>query len=67
MGRPSGCTTRAGCAHHFAASSTLKAATVILSGASTIILGVQNLDFWAGLGFTPVALATVFARHRAIL
>jgi len=34
---------------------------VILTGASTIILGVQNLDFWAGFGFALVALATVLA------
>jgi hypothetical protein len=43
------------------ASSVLKAATVVLSGASTVILGVQNLDFWAGLGFALVALVTVLA------
>lgn len=43
------------------ASSTLKAATILLSGASTIILGVQNLDFWAGIGFALVALTTVVA------
>src|SRR5690349_11567610 len=36
------------------ASSILKAATVLLTGASTIILGVQNLDFWAGFGFALV-------------
>lgn len=42
-------------------SSTLKTAVVLLTGASTIILGVQNLDFWAGLGFALVALATVLA------
>jgi hypothetical protein len=33
----------------------------VLSGASTIILGVQNLDFRAGLGFALVALTTVVA------
>jgi hypothetical protein len=41
------------------ASSMLKIGTLTLSAASTIILGVQNLDFWAGLGFALVALATV--------
>jgi hypothetical protein len=34
---------------------------VLLTGASTIILGVQDLDFSAGLGFALVALATVLA------
>jgi hypothetical protein len=43
------------------ASSVLKTATVALAGSSTIILGIQNLDFWAGLGFALVALATVLA------
>jgi hypothetical protein len=41
------------------ASSALKIATLSLSAASTIILGVQDLDFWTGLGFALVALATV--------
>jgi hypothetical protein len=31
----------------------------MLSAASTIILGVQDLDFWAGIGFALVALVTV--------
>jgi hypothetical protein len=33
-------------------------ASLILSGASTIILGLQNLDFWTELGFSLVAIAT---------
>lgn len=41
------------------ASSVLKIATLALSAASTIILGIQNLDFWTGIGFALVALATV--------
>jgi hypothetical protein len=42
-----------------AASSLIKLGTVMLSAASTIILGIQDLDFWTGLGFALVALATV--------
>jgi hypothetical protein len=34
---------------------------VILTRSSTIILGVQNLNVWAGLGFTLVASATALA------
>jgi len=41
------------------ASSALKVGILALTGASTIILGAQNLDFWTGLGFALVALATV--------
>ncbi|MFJ9950600.1 DUF4231 domain-containing protein [Kitasatospora sp. NPDC091207] len=41
------------------ASSALKVLTLLLSGASTIILGLQNLDFWAGLGFALVAVVTL--------
>jgi hypothetical protein len=36
-----------------------KILTLSLSGASTIILGLQNLNFWAGLGFSLVAVTTV--------
>jgi hypothetical protein len=43
------------------ASSILKLGTIALSAASTIILGVQDLDFWTGVGFALVALATVGA------
>jgi hypothetical protein len=43
------------------ASSALKLGTIALSAASTIILGVQDLDFWTGVGFALVALATVGA------
>jgi hypothetical protein len=32
-----------------------------LSAASTVILGLQDLDFWASLGFSLVALSTVVA------
>ncbi|MFD0277588.1 DUF4231 domain-containing protein [Kitasatospora sp. NPDC127111] len=41
------------------ASSALKVLTLSLSAASTIILGLQDLDFWAGLGFALVALVTL--------
>jgi hypothetical protein len=32
-----------------------------VSAASTVILGLQDLGFWAGLGFSLVALSTVVA------
>lgn len=41
------------------ASSMIKLGTVLLSAASTIILGIQDLDFWTGVGFALVAVATV--------
>ncbi|MFG3053774.1 DUF4231 domain-containing protein [Kitasatospora sp. NPDC048239] len=41
------------------ASSALKVLTLLLSAASTIILGLQDLDFWAGLGFALVAVVTL--------
>jgi hypothetical protein len=41
------------------AASLVKIATLVLSAASTIILGVQNLDFWTGVGFALVATVTV--------
>ena len=40
-------------------SSTLRVTTLALSAASTIILGLQNLDFWSSVGFTLTALVTV--------
>ncbi|AUG81146.1 hypothetical protein CFP65_6492 [Kitasatospora sp. MMS16-BH015] len=41
------------------ASSVLKLVTLGLSAASTVILGLQNLDFWAGLAFALVAVVTL--------
>ena len=41
------------------AATTVKVATLVLSAASTIILGVQDLDFWTGVGFALVATVTV--------
>jgi hypothetical protein len=40
-------------------SVAVRLVSLALSGASTIILGLQNLDFWASLGFALVALVTV--------
>jgi len=40
-------------------SSATKVLSLLMSGAATIILGLQNLTFWAGLGFSLVALTTV--------
>jgi hypothetical protein len=40
-------------------SSTTKVLSLVLSGASTIILGLQDLNFWAGLAFSLVALTTI--------
>ncbi|MFJ1757004.1 DUF4231 domain-containing protein [Kitasatospora sp. NPDC088134] len=40
-------------------SSLLRVLTLALSAASTIILGLQDLDFWAGLGFALVAVVTL--------
>jgi len=45
--------------HFRLASSALKVLTLSLSAASTIILGLQNLDFWAGLAFALVAVVTL--------
>ncbi|HEY7592848.1 MAG TPA: DUF4231 domain-containing protein [Actinophytocola sp.] len=42
-----------------AAASLVKIATLVLSAASTIILGVQDLDLWTGIGFALVATVTV--------
>lgn len=41
------------------AASTTRVAALGLSAASTVILGLQDLDFWASLGFSLVALSTV--------
>lgn len=41
------------------AASLTRMAILSLSAASTVILGLQDLDFWASLGFTLVALSTV--------
>lgn len=40
-------------------SSATKILSLLMSGAATIILGLQDLTFWAGLGFSLVALTTV--------
>jgi hypothetical protein len=40
-------------------SSGVKLLSLALSGSATIILGLQHLSFWAGLGFSLVALLTV--------
>ncbi len=40
-------------------SSGTKMLSLLMLGAATIILGLQNLSFWAGLGFSLVALTTV--------
>lgn len=40
-------------------SSVLRIGSLALSAASTIILGLQDLDFWTGLGFAFVTVATV--------
>lgn len=46
--------------HRFSSlSSATKIVSLALSGSATIILGLQHLSFWAGLGFSLVALITV--------
>lgn len=40
-------------------ASAVKLLSLVLSAAATIILGLQNLSFWAGLAFSLVALGTV--------
>ncbi len=40
-------------------SSLTRILSLAMSGAATIILGLQNLTFWAGVGFSLVALTTV--------
>ena len=42
-----------------AAASLIKLGSLLLAAASTIILGIQDLDFWTGIGFALVATATV--------
>src|SRR5687768_7810859 len=41
------------------AASVTRMILLALSAASTVILGLQDLDFWASLGFSLVALSTV--------
>jgi hypothetical protein len=41
------------------AASLVKLLSLVLLAASTVILGLQDLDFWSGLGFSLVALVTV--------
>ncbi|MFF1491966.1 DUF4231 domain-containing protein [Streptomyces sp. NPDC058304] len=40
-------------------SSVIKMLTLTLSAASTVILGLQNLNVWAGFAFALVALGTL--------
>jgi hypothetical protein len=40
-------------------SSGIKLLSLAISASATIILGLQNLSLWAGLGFSLVALVTV--------
>ena len=40
-------------------SVTVRLTTLVLSAASTIILGLQNLDPWTGTAFSLVAVVTV--------
>ena len=40
-------------------SVTVRLTTLILSAASTIILGLQNLDPWTGTAFSLIAVVTV--------
>jgi hypothetical protein len=40
-------------------STGIKLASLAISASATIILGLQDLSFWAGLGFSLVALVTV--------
>lgn len=42
-------------------SIAVRLVSLTLSGASTVILGLQNLTFWAGLAFSLVAITTVLA------
>jgi hypothetical protein len=41
------------------AASLVKTLSLGLLAASTVILGLQDLEFWSGLGFSLVALVTV--------
>jgi hypothetical protein len=40
------------------AASSVRVIPLAMSSAATVILGLQNLNFWSGLGFSLVALAT---------
>lgn len=40
-------------------SSGVRVLALLMSGGATVILGLQDLDFWASLGFILVALTTV--------
>jgi hypothetical protein len=40
-------------------ASSMKTLSLALSAASTVILGLQTLNFWAGLAFALVAVVTV--------
>jgi hypothetical protein len=40
-------------------SGAVRVVSLILSATSTIILGLQDLDFWTGLAFSLVAVVTV--------
>jgi hypothetical protein len=40
-------------------STVVRLASLMFSGAATIILGLQSLDGWTALGFSLVAIATV--------
>jgi hypothetical protein len=42
-------------------SAAVQVLSLALSGASTIILGLQDLDLWAGVGFSLVAVVTVLS------
>lgn len=42
-------------------SSAVKVSTLVLSAASTIILGLQNLDPWTGTAFALIAVITVIS------
>lgn len=42
-------------------ASFIKVASLFLSAASTVILGLQDLDFWASLAFSLVAVTTVLS------
>jgi hypothetical protein len=40
-------------------ATVVKLLSLALSAVATVILGLQDLDFWAGLAFSLVALTTV--------
>jgi hypothetical protein len=39
-------------------STVVRVASLAMSAASTVVLGLQDLDFWTGLGFALIALVT---------